>query len=113
MHEMALAEGIRAIIEDQARAHGFDRVTRLRLEVGRFAGVEVSALEFCLEVVLQGSPAEAAVVEFLALPGTASCYDCGQVVEIADRFDPCPLCGGGRLVPLTGAEMRIKDMEVV
>lgn len=40
MHEMSLAEGIRQIIDDQARVQGFGRVLRLRLEIGRFAGVE-------------------------------------------------------------------------
>jgi hydrogenase nickel incorporation protein HypA/HybF len=34
-------------------------------------------------------------------------------VEIAERLDPCPRCGGGRLVPVAGDEMRIKDMEVI
>ncbi|MDE3028177.1 MAG: hydrogenase maturation nickel metallochaperone HypA [Paracoccaceae bacterium] len=113
MHEMALAEGIRGIIEDQARAHGFTTVRSLRLEIGRFAGVEKRALEFCFDVVMRGSPAEGAVLEMIDLPGRAMCYDCMETVEINDRLDPCPLCGGGRLVPVAGDEMRIKDMEVL
>ncbi|WP_136645846.1 hydrogenase maturation nickel metallochaperone HypA [Tabrizicola sp. YIM 78059] len=112
MHEMSLAEGIRDIVQDQARAHGFTRVTVLRLEIGRFAGVEKPALEFAFDVVMRGSPAEGARLEMIDLPGRALCYDCRMTVEIADRFDPCPLCGGGRLLPAGGDEMRIKDMEV-
>lgn len=112
MHEMSLAEGIRDIVEDQARAHGFARVTVLRLEIGRFAGVEKPALAFAFDVVMRGSPAEGARLEMIDLPGRAMCYDCMQSVGIADRFDPCPLCGGGRLIPEGGDEMRIRDMEV-
>jgi hydrogenase nickel incorporation protein HypA/HybF len=112
MHEMSLVESIRAIVEDQARAHKFARVTVLRLEIGRFAGVEKAALEFAWDVVMKGSLAEGAALQMIDLPGRAMCYDCGAVVEIADRFDPCPLCGGGRLMPQGGNEMRIKDMEV-
>ena len=112
MHEMSLAEGIRAIVTDQAQAHGFTKVQRIRLEIGRFAGVEKSALLFAFDVVMQGSPAEGAVLEMIDIGGKAMCYDCGQEVVIADRLDPCPLCGGGRLLPLGGDEMRIKDMEV-
>lgn len=112
MHEMSLAEGIRDIVEDQARAHGFARVTVLRLEIGRFAGVEKPALAFAFDVVMRGSPAEGARLEMIDLPGRAMCYDCMQSVEIADRFDPCPLCGGARLIPEGGDEMRIRDMEV-
>lgn len=112
MHEMSLAEGIRAIVLDQARAHGFSRVTRLRLEIGRFAGVEKPALDFAFDVVMRGSPAEGAALEMIDLPGQALCYDCMQTVGIAARLDPCPLCGGGRLIPQGGDEMRILDMEV-
>ena len=112
MHEMSLAEGVRRIIDAQAQAHGFRRVTILRLEIGRFAGVEKPALEFALDVVLRGSSAEGAGIEMIDLPGRALCYDCGEAVEIADRLDPCPLCGSGRIMPQGGDEMRIKDMEV-
>lgn len=113
MHEMSLCEGIRQIVEDQARAHGFARVTRLRLEIGRFAGVEKPALVFAFDVVMRGSPAEGAVLDMIDLPGRAMCFDCATAVEIDDRLAPCPLCGGGRLLPEGGDEMRIRDMEVI
>lgn len=113
MHEMSLAEGIRGIVLDQARAHGFTAVTVLRLEIGRFAGVEKPALEFAFDVVMRGSPAEAARLEIIDLPGQALCYDCRTAVQIDDRLAPCPLCGGGRLLPQGGDEMRIRDMEVL
>ena len=74
--------------------------------------MEKRALEFAFDVVMRGSAAEGAVLEIIDLPGRALCYDCGETVEIADRLDPCPLCGGGRLLPQGGDEMRIKDMEV-
>ena len=113
MHEMSLCEGIRQIVEDQARAHGFARVTRLRLEIGRFAGVEKPALAFAFDVVMRGCPAEGAVLDMIDLPGRAMCFDCATAVEIDDRLAPGPLCGGGRLLPEGGDEMRIRDMEVI
>ena len=113
MHEMSIVEGIREVLEAQARQHGFDRVTRVRLEIGRFAGVERRALDFAFDVVMKGSVAETAELEVLDLPGRALCYDCDREVEIADRFDPCPDCGGGKLLPVSGDEMRIKDLEVL
>jgi len=113
MHEMSLAEGIRGIVQDHAARHGFTRVTVLRLEIGAFAGVEKPALEFAFDVVMRGSPAEGARLEMHDLPGRALCYDCMQSVEIAARLDPCPRCGGGKLIPNGGDEMRIRDMEVI
>ena len=113
MHEMSLCEGIRKVIEDHSVQHEFSAVKRVRLEVGKFSGVEKKALEFAFDVVMRGSVAEGAALEMIDLPAQAMCYDCIKEVEIDDRFDPCPDCGGGRLVPVAGDELRIKDMEVV
>jgi len=110
---MSLAESIRGIIEDQARSQGFTTVRKVRLEIGRFAGVEKPALAFCFDAVMRGSPAEGAALEMIDLPGRAMCYDCMKEVEFEGRLDPCPLCGGTMLMPVAGDEMRIKDMEVI
>ena len=88
-------------------------VSRLRLEIGRFAGVEKPAMAFAFDAVMRGSPAEGATLEMIDLPGKALCFDCGEKVEIDDRLAPCPLCGGTRLLPEGGDEMRIRGMEVV
>lgn len=113
MHEMSLCEGIRDVLEAQARSHNLRRITRVRLEIGRFAGVEKPALSFAWDVVMRGSAAENAALEFIDLPGTASCFGCGETVEIEDRLAPCPHCGSGQLLPTGGDEMRIKDLEAV
>jgi hydrogenase nickel incorporation protein HypA/HybF len=113
MHEMSLCEGIRRVVDQAASDPGIARVTRVRLEIGRFAGVEKPALEFAWDVVMRGSKAEGAALEMIDLPGRALCYDCMETVEIEQRLDPCPNCGGGKLMPDGGDEMRIKDMEVI
>ncbi|MEL6205840.1 MAG: hydrogenase maturation nickel metallochaperone HypA [Pseudomonadota bacterium] len=113
MHEMSLCEGIRRVVDQAAAAPEIERVTKVRLEIGRFAGVEKDALTFAWEVVMRGSKAEGAVLEMIDLPGRATCFDCLKTVVINDRLDPCPDCGGGRLLPEGGDEMQIKDMEIV
>ncbi|WP_421700638.1 hydrogenase maturation nickel metallochaperone HypA [Ancylobacter sp.] len=113
MHEMALCESLLDSLKDAARTHGFAKVTKVRLVVGPFAGVEVEALRFGFDVVMRGSLAEAAQLDILDEPGTAWCFDCSDTVALADRLSPCPQCGGERLRPNGGTEMRIKDLEVV
>lgn len=71
MHEMSLAEHVREIIEDAADAQGFRRVRRIVLEIGELAAVETEALQFCLDVVLEGSVAAGAQLEFVACPAKA------------------------------------------
>lgn len=112
MHEMSLCEGIRRVVENAA-GPDVTRVTKVRLEIGRFAGVEKEALNFAWDVVMRGSKAEGAELIMIDLPGRATCFDCTKTVEIEDRLDPCPDCGGGKLLPNGGDEMRIRDMEVI
>jgi hydrogenase nickel incorporation protein HypA/HybF len=113
MHEMSLCEGIRRIVDQAAAAPGISRVSKVRLEIGRFAGVEKDALSFAWQVVMRGSKAEGAELEMIDLPGKAMCFDCVKTVEIENRLDLCPDCGGGKLLPEGGDEMRIKNMEVL
>ncbi|MBO5996757.1 MAG: hydrogenase maturation nickel metallochaperone HypA, partial [Acetobacter sp.] len=49
MHEISLCESLLDIIGDCAKRDGFTRVRRIVLEIGPFAGVEISALRFGFE----------------------------------------------------------------
>ena len=60
MHEMSLCESILQIIEDEAQRHGFHRVTRVRLEIGRLSGVEIEAMRFGFDAVTRDSVADGA-----------------------------------------------------
>ncbi|MEW5770253.1 MAG: hydrogenase maturation nickel metallochaperone HypA [Pseudomonadota bacterium] len=110
MHEMSLAEGILQIVEDAAGKHGFTRVTEVRLEIGALSGVEVEALNFCLDVVLKGSVAEGARVEMERIPGRGYCLGCGETVPIEALYDACPRCGSYQVQATGGTEMRVKDL---
>lgn len=112
MHEMSLAESIRGIVEDAAGAQGARRVKTIVLEIGELSSVEVEALRFCLDVVLRDSIAEGAAVEVEPVAGVGWCLACDRSVPLAQRYDPCPDCGGYQLRPTAGTEMRVREIEV-
>jgi hydrogenase nickel incorporation protein HypA/HybF len=112
MHEMSLAGGILKIVEDAAARDGFARVSRLVLEAGALAGVEVSALRFALEALSPGTLLEAAIIEIEQPAGRAWCMLCSQNVSIGSRTDPCPCCGGWQLTPTGGTELRVRELIV-
>jgi len=112
MHELAICESLLGVIEEQAKAQDFRRVTRVRLEIGPFAGVEVEALRFGFDVVTKGSLAEDAALEIIGTEGKAWCFDCNEAAALADRLQGCPRCGGFHLQVTGGKELRIKDLEV-
>jgi hydrogenase nickel incorporation protein HypA/HybF len=112
MHEMSLAGGILQIVEDAAAREGFARVSRLVLEAGALAGVEISALRFALEALSPGTLLEAAIIDIEQPAGRAWCMICSQSVSISSRTDPCPCCGGWQLTPTGGTELRVRELIV-
>lgn len=112
MHEMSLAESVLGIIEDAAAAQGFTRVKTVALEIGRLAAVEVEAMRFCFDAVMQGTLADGAGLEIVEVPGAGWCADCQSQVPMNDRLDSCPHCGGAHLQPTGGLEMKVKELEV-
>jgi len=112
MHEMALCESVLGILEKHAQAQGFSRVKTVWLEIGALAGVEVEAMRFCFEAVTRHSLAENAELKIIETPGQAWCLECACQVEIHQRFDACPRCGGCQLQVTGGEEMRVRELEV-
>jgi hydrogenase nickel incorporation protein HypA/HybF len=112
MHEMSLAEGILQIIEDAAHHQGFAKVKTVFLEIGQLASVEVEAMRFCFDVVLNGSIAEGAKLEIVSLPGSGWCMKCAMTVPIVEQYGACPQCGSYQVQPVGGTEMRVKELEV-
>jgi len=113
MHEVSLATALIDLVLEQASAAQAQRVTRLVLEIGALSHVDAHALRFAVDAAAMGGPAEGATLEILEPQGTAYCLDCERSVAIAKRDDPCPGCGGAKLLVQGGNEMRLKEMEVV
>jgi len=112
MHEMALAESIRELIEAQAVKEGFHSVHTVELEVGKLAAVDVSALRFALDIALRGTSAEGAELAVAEPPGQAWCMQCSRTVELAQRGDACPVCGSYQLAVTGGDQMRVSGLVV-
>lgn len=112
MHEMSICESIVSVIEEQAVVQSFNRVNRVRLEIGPLAGVETEALRFSFDVVTRGGIAAGAELEVIEMPVTGWCLPCAKSVTVVERFDPCPDCGSYQIQITGGEELRIKDMEV-
>lgn len=112
MHEMSICESIVSVIEQQAVAQSFKKVSMVRLEIGPLAGVELEALRFSFDVVTRGGIAENARLEVIELALNSWCMICAKPVPVKERFDACPECGSYQVQITGGDELRIKEMEV-
>jgi len=112
MHELSLMEGVLGIVLDSQKANGFQRVTRIVLEVGELSGALPDALEFCFSAVMQGSPAEGAELELVIVQGRGWCGECRQDFHLESRIDLCPACGGPPSRINGGLDLQVKAIEV-
>jgi len=112
MHEMSLAESVREIVDETARASGARRVAAVRLEIGKLAQVEIEAMRFAFDVVKRGSFADTARLDIVEIDATAWCMRCSEAVVISRRGDACPKCGSFQLQVTGGDRMRVMDIEI-
>jgi hydrogenase nickel incorporation protein HypA/HybF len=112
MHEMSICQSLVTNLEDIAAREQVAKITRVRLEVGCFAGVEPQALHFGYDVTTKGTVAENSVLEIIDVAGQGWCFDCSDHFEVYRRGGDCPKCGGARINVTGGDELKIKDVEV-
>ena len=112
MHELSLTESVVEIALDEMRKAGARRIARITLGIGRLSAVEPESMRFCFAAVAAGTPAEGAILAIEPVAGAGWCPDCARTVALAERFGPCPECGGYRVRMTAGDEMKIRELEV-
>lgn len=112
MHEMSLNEAVLQILQESARSKEFERVKTVWLEIGELAGVDIEAMRFCFDAVMQNTLAHQARLEIVRVPGQAWCAQCARSVHVEQRFEPCPDCDSYQLQITGGDQMQIKELEV-
>ncbi|KXF80720.1 hydrogenase maturation nickel metallochaperone HypA [Enterovibrio coralii] len=112
MHELSICESIVSTLKSHAETQDFSRVKVLRLEIGKFAGVEIEALRFCFPIVALGTVAEDAEMEITLVSGTGWCEVCQSSSDMLERYSSCQQCGSQGLSISSGEEMRIANVEV-
>jgi hydrogenase nickel incorporation protein HypA/HybF len=90
MHELSIADAVRAIVE--RNAHGRP-VVRVELRVGHLRQVVPASLEFSWDLVTQGTAIDGAELEIEYVPAAARCRACGDESELEAFPARCGACG--------------------
>lgn len=112
MHELSLCRALINLLQQQAEISHFSRVTQLWLEVGPLTYVVPEALLFAFEAASRGTLAQDARVHIIESPGRAFCRACGTEAEMSQWYQACPHCGEFQLCPVSGSELKIRELEV-
>jgi len=108
MHEMAITQCVVDAMCEHAEGR---RVHSVRVQVGSLCAVVPDSMQFCFELVTEGTNAAGAQLFIEQPPGRAHCRDCGADFELTDMILLCP-CGSADVEIISGRELRIMSMEV-
>ena len=109
MHEMALAEGILAVVLDAAEGQ---KVRRIGLQVGRLQMVVPDSLQFSFQLISDGTPAAEAVVEMEEIPVLLRCKECGKETEVNNPPFNCGHCNAFEIEVVSGDQLIVDSVEL-
>jgi hydrogenase nickel incorporation protein HypA/HybF len=66
VHELSITRNVVAIVSERAQGQ---RVTRVRLEIGRLSAVVPDSIRFCFDICAQGTPLAGAELEIIESAG--------------------------------------------
>jgi len=113
MHELSIAMGIVKIAEDETAKVNENIVTKIELEIGKLAGVEIDSLNFVWESAVKDTVLEHAKKIIVVIPGKAKCADCNAEFYLENIYDSCPKCNSNFKGIIQGKELRVKALEVI
>lgn len=112
MHELAVAQSLLEIVEQEAKPYEGARVVRIWLRIGRMSAVVPDALRFAFDAITRGGMAEGAALEIEEVPLSIRCHVCEEVFTVGDPFLICPQCGAADVELVSGRELEIRSMEI-
>ena len=112
MHELALTEGIIAIVEQEGKKSGFSRVLEITLKVGEFSGVIPECLREFFPIASKGTLAEGAALSITPVPAAFRCQSCGFEGPLPRHTACCPDCGGSAIRMVSGREFFVENLKV-
>jgi hydrogenase nickel incorporation protein HypA/HybF len=109
MHEVALARALIELVGRHAPCGGTVRAVHVR--AGPLRAIDPEAMRWAWQATVRATPYEGARLNWIQLPWTLQCPDCGAKWESEDLFADC-LCGGVRSRPAGGDELVLEALDV-
>jgi hydrogenase nickel incorporation protein HypA/HybF len=109
MHEMALAEGILAVVLDAAKDQ---RVVKIQLQAGRLQAIVPDSLQFSFQLIAEGTSAANARVELKEIPLRMRCNNCTAEDEYSFPPSFCVHCRATDFVLVSGDELIVDSVQL-
>lgn len=112
MHEMSIALSIIDLATETAKRENVSKVTEIELDIGTMSGVEISALNFAMEIAVVDSILEKSKVKINHIKAKSECLECGHIFSSDAVVSPCPKCKELHTRIIKGKELQVKSLVV-
>jgi hydrogenase nickel incorporation protein HypA/HybF len=109
MHEMSLCEAIASSVSKLAEDA---TVTTVSIRVGHFRQVVPDALEFCWEMLTEGSNLGGSKLVIEQVPAVIECEECGAETTLDMPILMCGQCETTKVNLISGEEFRIESFDI-
>lgn len=110
MHEYSLARALLRQISEIVEQQSARRITRLRVSVGEFSGVDADLLQSAFEQLTSGTSDEGARLELETVPLEGKCECCGQEFPIQRFQFICPVCLQRQVQVIRGEDLMLESV---
>lgn len=111
MHEVGIISAMLKQIDRVMEQEQLTHVEKIVLEVGELSGVVPHYMEECYPAAVYKTHFADTKLEMIIIPGIVRCQVCQEEFNGYQHDLCCPNCGNRhRLTPLTGRELRIKEI---
>jgi len=111
MHELGLCDALLRMVKDIAAKEELSRVEKITLEIGELSGVLPAYMADCWVAVTDRTEYQDTKLEIETVPGVARCLDCEEEFRIDLNSMRCPHCRGDKLMPVSGNDMTVREIE--
>lgn len=113
MHESAMIDSFVSIIEEKVKEYPVNKVTKIKLKVGKLTCLCPGTLAACFETVAQEKDLlKDTVLEIEEVPLRAKCGECEHVFLVEQNKFFCSLCHHPHITIVSGRELFIESVEV-
>ena len=112
MHEASIIMSILDTVCSQCVREGYEKITSIRLRIGKASNILPDALTFAFEIAQIDTIAHEADLLIESIPMGGYCKTCSHLFEFDKFIYKCPACQSTSIKIDKGFEMEIVDMEV-
>lgn len=111
MHELGLCDALLRMVKDVAAKEELSHVEKITLEIGELSGVVPAYMSDCWSAVIDGTDYQGTELAIETVPGIARCLDCEEEFRVDLKSLRCPFCQSDKLMPISGQDMTLKEIE--